>query len=393
MTVLSTVKAREALKPRRDPYWQKLATGQYIGVRKMTADSDGSWWARYRDPDTGKQHHKPLGTFDEEPPSLRYDKAKEKAQELFKHLGAGGSIEKMSVQQACDAYVAYLRAESRGAAADDAEARFNRWVTKSKIAKVDLLKLTAPALTAWRQSLAHRAVVVNPHADAKDQRTRNRSASALNRDMTTLRAALNHAKRNGIVTTDQAWAEALKPVSGADRSRGVYLDRQQRAALIEKAPTDLGKLLKGLSLVPLRPGALAALTVANLDKRLAMLTIGKDKAGADRRIVLPPTTLAFFVEQTKDKLPSAPLFARADGKAWDKDSWKVPVKEAAAAAKLPDAVTAYALRHSVITDLVGAGLDVLTVARLSGTSVAMVERYYGHLRSEAAAAALATLAL
>jgi integrase len=195
------------------------------------------------------------------------------------------------------------------------------------------------------------------------------------------------------VTTDQAWAEPLKPVPGADRSRGVYLDRQQRAALIQKAPADLSRLLKALSLVPLRPGALAALTVSSLDKRLATLTIGKDKEGADRRIVLPPATLAFFVEQTKDKLPSEPLFARADGKAWDKDSWKGPVRGAAAAAELPDTVTAYALRHSVITDLVGAGLDVLTVGRLSGTSVAMIEKHYGHLRSEAAAAALASLAL
>jgi site-specific recombinase XerD len=51
------------------------------------------------------------------------------------------------------------------------------------------------------------------------------------------------------------------------------------------------------------------------------------------------------------------------------------------------------MRHSVITDLVTGGLDLLTVALLSGTSVAMIERHYGHLRAEHAAAALATLAL
>ena len=109
--------------------------------------------------------------------------------------------------------------------------------------------------------------------------------------------------------------------------------------------------------------------------------------------MLPPATLAFFVEQTKGKLPGAPLLARADGKAWDKDAWKKPVKAAAAAAGLPATTTAYTLRHGVITDLVGGGLDVLTAARLSGTSVSMIERHYGHLRAEAAAAALATLAL
>jgi integrase len=109
--------------------------------------------------------------------------------------------------------------------------------------------------------------------------------------------------------------------------------------------------------------------------------------------MLPVETAKFFAERCKDKLPSAPLFSRADGKAWDKDAWKKPVKTAAEAADLPPEVTAYSLRHSVITDLIGAGLDVLTVARLSGTSIAMIERHYGHLRAEHAAAALATLAL
>ena len=92
-------------------------------------------------------------------------------------------------------------------------------------------------------------------------------------------------------------------------------------------------------------------------------------------------------------MPSAPLLARADGKAWNKDAWKGPVKEAVLSAALPEGTTAYTLRHSVISDLVHDGLDLLTVAQISGTSVAMIERHYGHLRSEVAASALAKLAL
>jgi hypothetical protein len=50
----------------------------------------------------------------------------------------------------------------------------------------------------------------------------------------------------------------------------------------------------------------------------------------------------------------------------------------------------------VITDLVTgiAGskpLDLLTIAHLSGTSVAMIEKHYGHLRAEHAEQALAAL--
>jgi site-specific recombinase XerD len=101
----------------------------------------------------------------------------------------------------------------------------------------------------------------------------------------------------------------------------------------------------------------------------------------------------FVVHRTRRVSLSTPLFCREDGKTWNKDSWKGPIKEAAAAAELSPAVTAYTIRHSVITDLVTGGLDLLTVAQLSGTSVAMIERHYGHLRADHAAAALARLTL
>jgi integrase len=220
-----------------------------------------------------------------------------------------------------------------------------------------------------------------------------RSASSLNRDMTSLRAALNLAYRDVLVTSDFAWRSKLLPVKNADRRRDVYLDQDQRRELISHAPADLADLLRGLSLIPLRPGALAALTVASYDKRLKTLTVGKDKAGKDRKIALPDRTAQFFDGLCKDKLPAAPLFSRSNGKAWDKDAWKYPVKDAVAAAKLPDEVTCYTIRHSVITDLIHSGLDTLTVAQLSGTSVLMIERHYGHLTRNHAREALGHLLL
>jgi hypothetical protein len=60
---------------------------------------------------------------------------------------------------------------------------------------------------------------------------------------------------------------------------------------------------------------------------------------------------------------------------------------------LPPTTTACSLRHSVISDLVHDGLDLLTVAQISGTSVVMIERHYGHLRGEIAATALARLVI
>ena len=87
------------------------------------------------------------------------------------------------------------------------------------------------------------------------------------------------------------------------------------------------------------------------------------------------------------------MFTRTNGQAWNKDAWKRPIKNAASAAKLSSSIVAYTLRHSVITDLIRGGLPVLTVAQLSGTSVAMIERHYGHLVRSDAEQALAGLAL
>jgi hypothetical protein len=63
-------------------------------------------------------------------------------------------------------------------------------------------------------------------------------------------------------------------------------------------------------------------------------------------------------------------------------------------AELPATATAYALLHSTITDLIALHkLDTLTVAQLSGTSLLMIEKHYGHLLREHAAKALASLTL
>jgi len=325
------------------------------------------------------------------PPHLRFDAAKKAAEAWFSHLSRGGSADTLTVREACEEYVASVRARTGDTTADDIASRFKRRVYADKIARIDLTKLTRKHVEAWRQNLAATPVVVNPHA--RKPRTRARAASSVNRDMAALRAAFNLAYDSGSVTTDMAWRVALRRIENAERQRDAYLDRGQRTALIESAAPDLAQFLRGLSSIPLRPGALAALTAGSFDRRLGVLTIGKDKSGADRRIKLPSQTAALFGAQARDKLRAAPLLARQDGKAWNKDSWKKPVRTAAKVAGLSDSVTAYALRHSTITDLVTGGLDLLTVALVSGTSVAMIEKHYGHLRAEHATNALAGLVL
>lgn len=385
---IDTVSSRSRLRPRREPYWHRVTKGAYVGFRKMTEDTVGSWVARYRDDATGRQALNALGALDTYPAHERFDKACSMAADWFKHMGMGGSAEVVTVKGACDRYVEHIRQEKGDKAADDLLGRFRRWVEPDPVARIVLSKLTREHVKTFRRRLIDAPVTVNKGCD-----TRARAKDSINRDMTALRAALNYAMADGLVTTDFSWREALKPIKDAGRRRDNYLDRMQRRALINHAPDDLAEFLSGLALLPLRPGALAQLSVADFDSRLSMLRIGKDKAGKDRKIKLPPATAELFATSARSKLPTAPLLSRADGKAWNKDAWKGPVKEAVHAAELPPETTAYTLRHSTITDLVHDGLDLLTVAQISGTSVAMIEKHYGHLRSDVAAHALAKLAL
>lgn len=388
---LDTVDARNRLKPRVEPYWTRLATGCHLGFRKMTSSSTGTWIAKFRDADEGRREKRSFGEFADLPPSQRFDAAKGAAENWLSHLRKGGTGGKCTVRTACENYVEHLRSLGRVKAADDAKRRFAQYVSETPLGRLELQKLKPRDVDAWRKALAQ--MQATPQ-DKKKAPSRPRSASTLNRDMTPLRAALNLALQDGHVTSDHAWKAKMRPVKDADRRRDVYLDLEQRRALISKAPRDLAAFLSALSLVPLRPGAMAALLTGNFDRRLATLTIGTDKHGRDRKITLPPSTAAFFVEQAQDKLPGAPLLARADGSPWNKDAWKYPVKDAVIAAGLPTTATAYSLRHSTITDLIARHrLDTLTVAQLSGTSLLMIERHYGHLLREHAARALGSLTL
>jgi integrase len=257
---------------------------------------------------------------------------------------------------------------------------------------VKLDKLRRRHVKEWRERLEAQPALVSRRKEGNATH-RKRAASTVNRDMAVLRAALAKVLSPGAPNSEAAWQEALKAVPNANGRRTLYLDRSQRRKLVAKTDAEAAPFVRALCLLPLRPGALAALTAGDFDKRTSELTIGKDKTGKPRRIQLPAEAANLLEAQAKNKLPGAPLFMRANGKAWDKETWKHPIAAAVTAAKLPNEATAYTLRHSTITDLVSAGLPLLTIAQISGTSAEMIERHYGHLASDAAVKALGKLAL
>jgi integrase len=376
MPRIDRVDERASLKARREPYWQRISQGRFIGFRKMVRGASGTWLARFYDGE--RYHFHPLGDFADRAEKDRYDAAKEKADEWFSHLDLGGSTKPHSVKEACDAYLEKLKTERGEQAKKDTEGYFRRLVYSDPIARVKLSKLSKAHMAGWR------ARVLQHNSDR----------SSFNRNITPLRAALNLAREEGKIATEQPWLAALRPFGGRDlgdrRRRGV-LERDQRRLLVDNVSDEARPFFKALALLPMRPGEVASLRVEHLNVR-DVLEIPTGKT--ERRIVpLSREALAHFKECARAKLPSAWLIARADGSQWKKEAWRDEVKAAAKKAKLPRATVAYTLRHSLITELVTRGFDLFTVAKISGTSVRMIEKHYGHLQQEHARKVLETLAL
>lgn len=248
-TKIDTVTARAALKPRHAPYWQKLRSECHIGFRKITATSTGSWIARFRD-GSGKYQLNSLGSLDGIPSSDRFDEATKQAHSWFAHRGTGGSAKSVTVKQACENYIAKLSAEGKQSSIKGVEGRFRRWVyANAKLSSTTLDKLTKTEIGEWRTKLSSTPIILQDKAKTT---SKLRSASSLNRDMAVFKATLNLAFKDGHVASNSAWAHKLLPIKNASNRRTCYLDLQQRKALIAECPDDLGKFIKGLSLVPLR---------------------------------------------------------------------------------------------------------------------------------------------
>lgn len=338
-TNIQTVSGRAKLAPRREPYWERVGQGCYLGYRCMTPGKPGTWMARHYDEATGSKPTKALGDFADQPDNRRYDLAKAAASDWFTHLKRGGAKKSHTVGDAVDEYLSHTKQEKGDDAEKDARSRLTRLVkSDAKLSDLDLGKLTPGHVNAWRKALA-----------APSAQGRTKSKATINRDLSAFRAALNHAYRAGWVTSDHAWKNPLLPMAGVENRRDVYLSADHRRALVAACPDDLASLVRCLSLLPLRPGAAAGLKAGDFDAQHGTLTISKDKAAAGRKIPLPAHLIEFFKPLVKNKLPGAFMFARADGRPWDKDMWKYPLRDAATAAELPAGTVLYSLRHSTIT--------------------------------------------
>lgn len=365
---LKSKTARAALAPRREPYWHCLTVGLYLGYRR-TAQGDGTWIARKLDEGTRRYLLRSLG------PQAEFDDAVSQTRAWAEGVDAGASHKPTTITEVCRRYVEHLRRYKSQAAAIDADGRFRRHVYGDALGSVPIDRLRAPRLRAWADALLN---------DDGDEEGLRRSKDTANRNLASLKAALNFALRERVVATDAGWKTVLR-YPKASRRRESDLCAADRAALLAHCDADTALFVRALMLTAARPGELAHARVADFDRHRGTMNLS-GKTGR-RTVTLSTAACQFFAERARDKLPAAPLLA-VGGHLWNRHAWKKRFRAAADAAGLPEAVVLYTVRHAAISDMMAAGIDSHLVARLAGTSTDMIDKHYGHARHEATRAML-----
>jgi integrase len=353
---------RNKLSPRREPYWSRVEVGLYVGYRVLN-DGTGTWVARRQEGE--KKTYEALGHHD------LYDEAKKAALSWAGRINAGVTEKAPTVEAACKHYVAHQRTAKGNKAANDAEGRFKRLVYDTELGKFSLDKLNTIKVRSWLDKQI-------PKGDEEDDDKVRRAKDSANRNLSSLKAALNLAHRDRLVASDDGW----KTVTGFEKvgkRRTVFLNTDQRRALVAQCDQGLKELVTALLLTGIRSGELAACDVADFDKITGTLNVRASKTEA-RTVPLSSAAINHFIVATKDRIGAMPLIPDAFGKRWNKDAWKKPFKAAAASAGLPEKTVIYTLRHCAITELIAGGMDSHLVAKIAGTSTAMIDANYGHLR-------------
>jgi integrase len=329
---LTTKRNRERLKVRREPYWQRLAKGAYLGFRR----GSDTWIARHRDRG-GKQHYKALEGVRE------FDEARRAADAWLEQIGGAGtrSAKRGTVTKALEAYIEWLREQGRGSTADEAEGRFKLCVYEDAIARIRLEDAAVDDFREWRKRLR-----------------KGREARTVNRHVRAIVAGLNRALRLGFTGNPVTWK--LEPLADDAEDSGettVFLTPEQREAIVKKATPALALFLQALDFTGARPGELADATVANLDVKGRSLTLfhrkGRPVKLRPRTVALDSGAVEFFKAQMKRKLPGAFLLTDPGGVKWHRHTWAEEIRRAIAEvnkkargkARIPEGASAYSFRR------------------------------------------------
>ena len=238
---LDTRQARLKLTAQPEPYWRAITEGCHLGYYK--GPRGGTWIARRRSTHGGYLK-KRLGTADDIGDAegcafLSYKQAHNAAISWFTQALGPSPATPYTVAVALDDYLADYRRRG-GKALRTTKISVDAFISP-QLGSTVIGELTAKIIRDWHSCLAEAAPRLRTRqgeelqkertVDSTDPEAVRRRRATANRVLTVLKAALNHAFREGKVASDDAWRR-VRPFREADAAKIRYLDPGEAQRLV-----------------------------------------------------------------------------------------------------------------------------------------------------------------
>lgn len=246
-------------------------------------------------------------------------------------------------------------------------------------ADAPLGKISALDLERYKSQRAKETVSVRPRGKeivrATEKQTLTKPAT-INRELAVLSHLFNCALDWGWIDRKPTRIRRLAESQG----RITYLTVEQISRLIECAKHDQNAQVYPFIVIgvttSMRRSEILSIRIEDIDLQRRVIYIPKAKAGAREQPIT--AQLVTFLRDWLDAMPvDSPWLFPATSKSGHAVDIRIPFRRVVKAAGLdPDLIVRHTLRHTAITHLVQAGVDLPTVKRISGhKTLAMVERY------------------
>ena len=254
------------------------------------------------------------------------------------------------------------------------------------LADVELAELSTRRIREWHQALADRPVGrrtrrgaetpnLGPPAESAEERRRRKVTA--NHILTTLKAALNHAFREGLVASDLAWRR-VRPFAKVDEPRIGYLTTEESTRLVNACDAGFRELVIAALLTGCRYGELVKLRARDFDPQAGTVYVEDPKSGRPRHVHLNAEGVSFFEQVTAGRAAGARMFENG-GEPWGRSHQTRRIREACDRAKL-EPIGFHALRHTYGSQLAMKGVDLTVIAaQLGHADTRITQRHYAHL--------------
>jgi integrase len=386
--------ARAKLKRGRQPHWQTLITGRaHLGYQRQPDAKAGRWMLRRYNGEAYAVEQVGLADDDKAIAAdgvgiLTFEQAKLKALEALDASAVGKPHGRLTVRKAIAGYLEFLKAEGRPTA--DTEWRANAHILP-KLGAIEVAALASDKIRKWHAALANAPALLRTKAGGKqkfkappdDAEAVRRRQSSANRVLTILKAALNRAYDDELVTSNKAWGRRVKPFKDVEVARVRYLTVAEAKRLLNASDPQFRPLVQAALQTGCRYSELTRLEVQDFDPDVGDLNIRKSKSGKARHVILTEEGCGFFRQTCAGRAGTDLIFRRADGGPWQKSHQSRPMREASTNAKLMPPATFHALRHSWASLSLMAGVPLMIIAgNLGHADISMIQKHYGHMTKE-----------